>query len=110
MKSKMPIIIISVVAACIVCIAAVLGIKMSNGNDPAIDIESDSYYDYQNTTEYTYPVYNEYETIYPEQSLTLPEEITTTPVTETPTTLPATEETTVSESNSATAFPSFVKV
>ncbi len=102
MKSKMPIIITSVVAACIVCIAAILGVKMSNGNNPAIDSESDTYYDYQNSTSYTYPDYNEFTyaesgTTYPEQSLTFPEEITTNPVTENPTTLPTAEETTVAQ-------------
>lgn len=102
MKSKMPIIITSVVAACIVCIAAVLGIKMSSGNTPAIDAESDTYYDYQNTTAFTYPVYNEFtsfeeETTYPEQTTTFPMEITTNPASEIPTTLPVAEETTVSE-------------
>ena len=58
MKSKLPIIVTAVVAACIVCIAAVLGIKMNNGNSPAIDVP-DTYENYQDTTEHSYPVYNE---------------------------------------------------
>lgn len=100
MKSKMPIIVISVVAACIVCIVAVLGVKMSNTENPAIDIESDTYYDYQNTTEFTYPVYNDFSetTIFEEESTTFPMEITTIPASEIPSTLPSSEETTVSES------------
>ncbi len=59
MKSKLPIIVTSVVAACIVCIAAVLAIKMNSGNSPAIDVP-DTYENYQNTTGYSYPVYNEF--------------------------------------------------
>ncbi len=60
MKSKLPIIVTSVVAVCIVCIVAVLGIKMNNGSDPSIDATPDTYYSYQQTEGYSYPVYNEF--------------------------------------------------
>ena len=43
MKNKMPIIITSVVAVCIVCIVAVLGIKMNS--NPSIEPAADSTYD-----------------------------------------------------------------
>lgn len=92
MKSKLPIIVTSVVAACIVCIAAVLGIKMSNGNSPAIDVP-DTYEDYQNTTGYSYPVYNEFTsetTTKPEQTTVIPSEA----VSETALTTAASTETT----------------
>ena len=92
MKSKLPIIVTSVVAACIVCIAAVLGIKMSNGNSPAIDVP-DTYKDYQNTTGYSYPVYNEFTT----ETTTKPEQTTVIPseaVSETALTTAASTETT----------------
>ncbi len=100
MKSKTPIIVTAVVAACIVCIAAVLGIKMSNGNDPSIEIGSDTYYDYQNTTGYSYPVYNE---LTAEESETTTDFAQTTvipsvAVSETTSTTAVATETTVSES------------
>lgn len=69
MKSKLPIIVTSVVAVCIVSIVAVLGIRMSNGNDPSIDAEPGTYYDYQNQTEYSYPAYNEFAPSEPETDI-----------------------------------------
>ena len=72
MKSKTPIIITSAVAACIVCIVAVLAVKMSNANSPAINAEPDTYTDYQNQTDFSQPVYNDFtfdeiETTYPKK-------------------------------------------
>lgn len=72
----MPIIVTAVVAACIVCVAAVLGIKMNNGNSPAIDAQPDTYYDYQNTDGYSYPVYNEITSVESVMSETVSQNIT----------------------------------
>lgn len=106
MKSKLPIIITSVVAACIVCIVAVLAVKMNNNGNPSIEPTTDSTYtDYQNTAEYSYPVYNEFTTeesatTLPAQSSNFAEIFSTVPMTDIPSTVQGTTEqasTTVTE-------------
>ncbi|MBR3819239.1 MAG: DUF4474 domain-containing protein [Clostridia bacterium] len=93
MKSKLPIIITSVVAACIVCIAAVLAVKMNNNSNPSIEPATDNTYtDFQNTPEYSYPVYNDFtpeetETTQPAQSSAIPSAVTTIPMTDIPSTV-----------------------
>lgn len=68
MKSKTPIIVTSAVAACIVCIIAVLAVKMNDSGSPSIDAAPDIYTGYQQYTDYTYPVYNE---ITPDETATM---------------------------------------
>lgn len=98
MKNKMPIIITSVVAVCIVCIVAVLGIKMNS--NPSIEPAADSTYDnYRNTEEFTLPVYNDFtsdeaETTIPAQSAVFPSAVTTVPVSDASTTVPSSQQTT----------------
>lgn len=100
MKSKMPIIITSVVAACIVCIVAVLAVKMNGESSPAIDAEPDTYRNYHDQTEYTEPVFNDFtfagsETTEPStlpvQSSDFAEVLSTVPATD----IPSTQEVTV---------------
>ena len=104
MKSKTPIIITSAVAACIVCIVAVLAVKMSNANSPAINAEPDTYTDYQNQTDFSQPVYNDFtfdeiETTYPAQSSNFADTFTTAPV---PSTVPSSENITTEAATSLT--------
>lgn len=104
MKSKTPIIITSAVAACIVCIVAVLAVKMSNANSPAINAEPDTYTDYQNQTDFSQPVYNDFtfdeiETTYPAQSSNFADIVTTAPV---PSTVPSSENITTEAATSLT--------
>lgn len=99
MKSKMPIIITSVVAACIVCIVAVLAVKMNSTNSPAIDIQPNTYGDYPDQTEYTEPVFNNFTfaesetaepSTLPAQSSNFAEVFSTVPVSDIPSTQEAT--------------------
>lgn len=98
MKSKTPIIVTSVVAACIVCIVAVLAVKMNSPESPSIDVSPDSYTEYQPYTEATYPVYNDFTfneaetTTIPVQSSAFAEVFTTVPVSDVPSTVPSSEE------------------
>ncbi len=62
MNGKTPIIIISAVAACIVCIVAVLTVKMNNNDSPAIDAVPDIYTTYRTQPDYSFPVYNDFVT------------------------------------------------
>ena len=107
MKSKTPLIVTVAVAACIVCIIAVLAVKMNDSGSPSIDAAPDTYTDYQPHTEFTYPVYNEFtdrenETTYPSQSSafpqTFPTVIPSVSSTDISSTVPFSEETTVGES------------
>ena len=107
MKSKTPLIVTVAVAACIVCIIAVLAVKMNDSGSPSIDAAPDTYTDYQPHTEFTYPVYNEFtdrenETTYPSQSSafpqTFPTVIPSVSSTGISSTVPFSEETTVGES------------
>ncbi len=97
MKSKTPIIVTTAVAACIICIVAVLAVKMNDSGSPSIDTAPDSYTNYQPYTEATYPVYNDFtfdeqETTYPAQSSDFAEIISTVPASEIPSTVPSSEE------------------
>lgn len=60
MNNKTVAIIVSAVAACIVCIVAVLTVKMHADDSPAIDIQPGTYEEYQSMPDYTFPVYNDF--------------------------------------------------
>ena len=108
MKSKLPVIITSAVAACIVCIVAVLAVKMNNNGNPSIEPATDSTYtDYQNTAEYSYPVYNEFTTeesatTLPAQSSNFAETNSTVPVTDIQSTVQVTQGNTEQASTTVT--------
>ena len=108
MKSKLPVIITSAVAACIVCIVAVLAVKMNNNGNPSIEPAPDSTYaDYQNIPEHSYPVYNEFTaeesaTTLPEQSSGFAEISSTVPVTDIQSTVQGTQGNTEQASTTVT--------
>lgn len=103
MKSKTPIIATSAVAACIICIIAVLTVKMNDSGSPSIEASPDIYTTYQPYTEATYPVYNDFTlseqetTTFPAQSSDFAETFTTVPVSDIPSTVPSTETTAIGE-------------
>lgn len=103
MNKKSVAIIVSAVAACIICIVAVLAVKMNTDSGPAIDAVPDTYVDYQNQTEATYPVYNDFTFAEDETTETTTENVQpsvmpSVSVSDIPSSVPSTQGTTLQES------------
>ncbi len=107
MKNKSVAIIVSAVTACIICIVAVLAVKMNADDSPAIDAQPDTYGDYQTTTDYTYPAYNDFTVSESEINGTLTENVQpsvmpSVSVSEITSTVPSSQGVTVQESTTLT--------
>lgn len=77
MKNKSVTLAVAAVAAAVICIVAVLGIKMAGSNSPAIEPGNATGFDESSTAENTYPLFSETEFFVPEstffESTTQPE-------------------------------------
>ncbi len=100
MNKKTAAIIASAVAACIICIVAVLAVKMNADDSPSIDVEPGTYVEYQTQPEFTYPAYNEFtlDESKSEPVNTQPSVIPSIPVSEIISTVPSSTAATVQES------------